>query len=846
MSEAQRSLRDYYKEDDVHVREQKPSLFERLRNRFPFLGTKRGIAVIIAVVLLIIGGGLAGLAALPRGNGGRGDSDADGLIKDDAHFYGQSPAVYPSPEMEVSGSGSSDAFTRAKKLVGRMTLEEKVSLTGGVPSKNGCAGALPAVERLGFPGLCLHDAGQGLRATDFVNAYPAGIHAGASWNRNLTLHRARAMGGEFRKKGVNVLLGPSVGPVGRVVCGGRNWESFSVDPYLAGALTSETIRGVQGAGVITSTKHFIANEQETHRMQKMPREAVSSNVDDRTMHELYLWPFYDAVKAGTGNVMCSYQRINNSYGCQNSKSLNGLLKTELGFQGWVVSDWDAQHAGTAAALAGLDVAMPVPRDFWGDRLVEAVRNGSVSEARVTDMVVRVLASWYRMGQDEDFPAPGVGMPKDMREPHRIVDARNSSSRQVLLDGAVEGHVLVKNVNRTLPLREPRLLSVFGYSARAADEQTGQGGGFPDSLTFGAQPISWQEVEAGFTMNEDFDWSDIGFNGTLISGGGSGAPAASTLVSPMDALKAQANKDGTALQWDFTRGDPSVHPASDACLVLGNAWASESYDRPGLYDNYTDGLILHVAQRCASTIVVLHNAGPRLVDQWIDHANITAVLFAHLPGQASGTALTALLYGRANPSGKLPYTVARNESDYGAVASPDLPDARHKNFPQSNFTEGVYIDYRHFDREERAPRFPFGFGLSYTTFAYGNLTVAPVRNASTRAFVAGHTREGGPPALWDVVARVSADVTNTGSVDGAEVAQLYVGIPSGPVRQLRGFEKPVLAAGSAARVEFALTRRDLSIWDVEAQGWRLQDGTYGVWVGGNSRDLPLRGNLTVLN
>ncbi|KAM0510251.1 hypothetical protein ACHAPB_000599 [Verticillium nonalfalfae] len=847
MSEAQRSLRDYYKEDGVHVREQKPSLFERLRNRFPFLGTKRGIAVVVAVVLLIIGGGLAGLAALPRGNGGHGASDADGLIKDDAYFYGQSPAVYPSPEMEVSGSSSSsssDAFTRAKKLVGRMTLEEKfeiqVSLTGGVPSKNGCAGTLPAVERLGFPGLCLHDAGQGLRATDFVNAYPAGIHAGASWNRNLTLHRARAMGGEFRKKGVNVLLGPSVGPVGRVVRGGRNWESFSVDPYLAGALTGETIRGVQGVGVITSTKHFIANEQETH-----PPNPMSFSGPWSTPTHLAR-PFYDAVKAGTGNVMCSYQRINNSYGCQNSKSLNGLLKTELGFQGWVVSDWDAQHAGTAAALAGMDVAMPVPRDFWGDHLVEAVRNGSVSEARVTDMVVRVLASWYRMGQDEDFPAPGVGMPKDMREPHRIVDARNSSSRQVLLDGAVEGHVLVKNVNRTLPLREPRLLSVFGYSARAADEQTGQGGGFPDSLTFGAQPISWQEVEAGFTMNEDFDWSNIGFNGTLISGGGSGAPAASTLVSPMDALKAQANKDGTALQWDFTRGDPSVHPASDACLVLGNAWASESYDRPHLYDNYTDGLILHVAQRCASTIVVLHNAGPRLVDQWIDHANITAVLFAHLPGQASGTALTALLYGRANPSGKLPYTVARNESDYGAVVSPDLPDARHKNFPQSNFTEGVYIDYRHFDKEERTPRFPFGFGLSYTTFAYGNLTVASVRNVSTRAFAAGQTREGGPSALWDIVARVSADVTNTGSVDGAEVAQLYVGIPSGPVRQLRGFEKPVLAAGSAARVEFALTRRDLSIWDVEAQGWRLQDGTYGVWVGGNSRDLPLRGNLTLVN
>ncbi|KAM0285672.1 hypothetical protein ACHAQH_001378 [Verticillium albo-atrum] len=844
MSEMQQSMHGYYKDHDVQVRDQKPSILERLRNRFPVLSTKKGVTVLVAVILLVIGGGLAGLAALPRGEGG-GDS-GHGSIKDDTYFYGQSPAVYPSPELKGLGTWN-NAFEKAQKMVKRMTLEEKVSLTGGVASKNGCAGSLPAIKRLDFPGICLHDAGQGLRATDFVNAYPAGIHAGASWNRNLTHQRARAMGGEFKTKGVNVLLGPSVGPVGRVVRGGRNWESFSVDPYLAGALTSETIRGVQGAGVITSTKHFIANEQETHRMQKMPREAVSSNVDDKTMHELYLWPFYDAVKAGTGNVMCSYQRINNSYGCQNSKSMNGLLKEELGFQGWVVSDWDAQHAGAAAALAGMDVAMPVPHDFWGDRLVEAVRNGSVPEARVTDMAVRVLASWYRMGQDEDFPTPGVGMPRDMREPHRIIDARNSSSRQVLLDGAIEGHVLVKNVNRTLPLEEPRLLSVFGYSARAADEQTGQGGGFTDSLTFGAQPISWQEMEAGFTMNEDFtDWSDIGFNGTLFSGGGSGAPAASTLISPMDALKTQADMDGTALQWDFSRADPSVHPGSDACLVLGNAWASESYDRPGLYDNYTDGLILHVAERCSSTIVVLHNAGPRLVDQWIDHPNITAVLFAHLPGQASGTALTSILYGRANPSGKLPYTVARNESDYGHAANPDSPDARHQLFPQSNFTEGTYIDYRRFDREDITPRFAFGFGLSYTTFEYGNLTVAPVRNASTGPFPGGETREGGPLALWDVLAHVSADVVNTGSVGGAEVAQLYVGIPGGPPRQLRGFEKPALEAGAAARVEFALTRRDLSVWDVEAQRWRLQNATYSMWVGGSSRDLPLRGNLTVLN
>lgn len=562
---------------------------------------------------------------------------------------------------------------------------------------------------------------------------------------------------------------------------------------------------------------------------------------------MFTRPFADAVKAGTANIMCSYQRVNNSYGCQNSKTMNGLLKTELGFQGFVVSDWDAQHAGVATALAGMDMAMPLPYDFWGDHLVEAVKNQSVPASRLDDMVTRVLASWYHLGQDDGFPTPGVGMPKDLRETHAIIDARNASSRQVLMDGAIEGHVLVKNTNRMLPLRDPRLLSIFGYSAKAPDVYNTHGGGFGDSMQFGAQPITTGEIEAGFTMDDSYmDWSSIGFNGTLISGGGSGATAPSTFIAPLEALKMQADEDGTALYWDFKTKEPGVHPASDACIVMANAWASESYDRPNLHDDYTDDLVLHVARRCNNTVVVLHNAGPRMVDAWIEHDNVTAVIFAHLPGQESGKALVSILYGRQNPSGKLPYTVARNASHYGGRENPDIPDRVHRNYPQSNFTEGVFVDYRYFDKENIQPRFEFGFGLSYTSFEYGNITVDLLAgntpdggNISTAEYPVGAVQEGGQKDLWDILVRVSAGVRNAGDIDGAEVAQLYIGLPGdSPARQLRGFEKPFLKAGEGEEVAFDLTRRDLSVWDTKRQQWRLQRGTYRVWVGSSSRNLPL--------
>ncbi|KAA8634208.1 hypothetical protein SMACR_06603 [Sordaria macrospora] len=819
-----------------------------ISRHLPFLKTKRGIVITVAVILLIIGGGLAGLAALPKkGNkspAGAGDG-ADGLgdsITSDEYFYGQSPPVYPSPNTTGAGTWAS-SLKKARDMVRQMTLDEKVYLTTGTTSNTSCSGFIRPISRVGFPGMCLSDAGNGLRNTDFVSSWPSGLHVGASWNKSLAHQRGTGMGREFKKKGVNVLLGPVVGPMGRVVLSGRNWEGFSSDPYLAGALVYETVDAVQDVGVITSVKHYITNEQESNRMPANGMESLSSNIDDKTMHEFYLWPFQDSLRAGTGNIMCSYNRLNNSYGCANSKSLNGLLKTELGFEGFVVSDWSAQHAGVATALAGLDMTMPGGDDFWGSKLVDAVKNGSVPESRLDDMATRIVASWYKMGQDENFPTPGIGMASDLTKPRNVVDARNSTFRSTLFDGAVEGHVLVKNTRNTLPLSNPKMLSIFGYSAKNPDHNGPSLGS--SAWVFGAQSFNYDEFSNGFFGSAAVGNTPIAFNGTLYSGGGSGATSQSLAVSPFEAIVHRAYEDGTALFWDFHNGNPAVNPASDACLVIGNAYATEGADRPAARDDYTDGLIKHVAAQCNNTIVVFHNAGIRLVDQFVDHPNVTALIFAHLPGEASGKALVSLLYGESNPSGKLPYTVARNESDY-AVFGPDLPEAGiFRKFPQSNFFEGVFVDYRHFDAKNITPRYEFGFGLGYTTFSYGNLSIEKVADANTDEYPTGETREGGQVDLWDILVRVKTEVSNTGGRDGAEVAQLYVGIPDegAPVRQLRGFDKVFVGAKGQKTVEFELMRRDLSVWDTVRQRWRLmKGGKYVLEVGGSSRDLPLKGTV----
>ncbi|KAJ5985542.1 hypothetical protein N7499_008174 [Penicillium canescens] len=767
------------------------------------------------------------------------------VITSDSHFYGQSPPVYPSP----TGTGTGDwaeSYTKAKAFVAQLSLEEKSNLTfGASTTDNGCSGFIPAISRLGFPGLCLSDAGNGLRSTDLVNGYPAGLSVGASWNRKLTTERAHFMAGEFKAKGINIALGPVVGPLGRVARNGRNWEGFSNDPYLSGVLAADTVTAFNKRGVMTSLKHYIMNEQETNRNPitgSTPQiEAVSSNVDDKTIHELYLWPFQDAIKAGSVNIMCSYNRINNSYGCANSKTLNGLLKTELGFQGFVVTDWTAQHSGVASALAGLDMVMP-DTTYWGNNLTTAINNGSVPESRLNDMATRILAAWYYLGQDSSISEPGAGMPYSVITPHKRVDARDPAARPVILQGAVEGHVLVKN-NHALPLKKPQVLSVFGYSAATYKTSVPSTSGL-GSWALGYQSTDVQQIMAAIGRNEGHlvELQSIAINGTIIMGGGSGAATPTYVSGPLDALTNRAMKDNSALFWDVESPAPEGVPASDACLVFINAWASEGYDRPGVYDDYSDNLVLSVADQCDNTIVVIHNAGVRLVDNFADHPNVTAIVYAHTPGQDSGAATVALLYGDENFSGKMPYSVPKNISDYGALLDPSLPEGDYVNYPQSDFSEGIFIDYRDFESRNITPRYEFGFGLSYTSFEYGSLSVTKTKKANNAArYPSGAVEQGGQVDLWDVLARVKFTVKNTGPVAGKEAAQLYIDTPSG-VKQLRGFEKVSLNAGEKDTVTLALTRRDLSEWDVVAQKWRLVSGKVGVYVGASLKDLRLQGTL----
>jgi beta-glucosidase len=532
---------------------------------------------------------------------------------------------------------------------------------------------------------------------------------------------------------------------------------------------------------------------------------------------------------------------------QNSKTQNGLLKTELGFRGFVVSDWYAQHTGLASAEAGMDMVMP--GDFyWGkNQLATAVTNGSLNGTRLDDMATRVLAAWYRFAPLQT-PGTNYTQGKDVSDPE---------SAQVAFQAAVEGHVLVKNINSALPLSKPTSMSIFGWDAvggiNSSDAEIystslqgtrkyTDGSDFSEIQYF---LMSASVAPVGTTIPE------VAFNGTLIVGGGSGGIHPVYTIAPYDALLSQALLDGTTLHTDLTSNqNPDVQDPNGPCLVLINSQSAEGADRATLADEYSDTLVTNVAAKCSNTIVVIHNAGTRLVDRWIDHPNITAAIFAHTPGQESGRALVELLYGRQSPSGRLPYTVAHDESDYGELLDPTVPTKEDPQYSQSNFTEGVFIDYRHFIKNNITPRFAFGYGLTYTTFEYSDLTISMTDGicrslAPPDAAGDAVAPEGGLSSLYDVVATANITVTNTGSVEAAEVAQLYLNIPnSGVQRALRGFDKKWIEPGAAVEYSFPLRRRDLSIWDVEKQQWMMQSGDYEVVVGKSVLDVQLEDRFSL--
>lgn len=464
-----------------------------------------------------------------------------------------------------------------------MTLEEKSNLTRGFTGI--CVGNTGAVERLGIPSLCFADAPDGIRGQEFVSSFPAGFHVAATFDEDLMYKYGIALGEEYYAKGVNVALGPVAGPMGRVARGGRNWEGLSADPYLSGVGMGAITRGIQEQGVISTPKHFLFNEQEFRRSVTDAGEAMSSNVDDRTLHELYAFPFMNSLHEGAGAVMCGYNRANQSYSCQNSKLLNGILKTELGFEGFIMSDWQAQHTGIASANAGLDVVMP-DGGYWGANLTDAVNNGSVSTSRIDDMATRVIASMHLMDQVYSFPAHSIYSNAELHYP---VDATSFDHAELIHQIGAAGTILAKNVNGTLPFKKPRFLAIYGYDAVVKASP------WENYLRFGG----------GYEVN--FGWNTL--NGTQITGGGSGSNTPSYIIDPFMAISQRIAQDKGTLRWDFWSEAPSpAYSNAEHCLVFINAYASESFDRTTLKDEFSDNLVNNVADQCASTIVIMHNAG----------------------------------------------------------------------------------------------------------------------------------------------------------------------------------------------------------------------------------------------
>lgn len=727
------------------------------------------------------------------------------------------------------------------------------------------------------------------------------------------------MGEEHRDKGVDVQLGPVAGPLGKFVDSGRIWEGFSPDPVLTGWMMAETIKGIQDAGVIACAKHYILNEQEHFRQAGEAQgygynitQSVSANIDDKTMHELYLWPFVDAVRAGVGSIMCSYNQINNSYGCSNSYTLNKLLKGELGFQGFVMSDWGAHHSGVGDALAGLDMSMPgdvilgSPYSYWGTNLTVAVLNSTIPEWRIDDMAVRIMTSYYKVGRDRYRTPPNFSSwtRHEYGYEHFIVSENyiklndgvnvQGDHRSVIRKIGSDSTVLLKNEG-ALPLtNQERMVGIIGEDA--------------GSNPSGANGCSDRGCDEG----------------TLAMGWGSGTANFPYLITPEQAIQNEVLTNGNGTEvFAVTDNYASEHIAALAtqasvALVFVNADSGEGYidvdGNEGDRKNMTlwhngEQVIKTAAGHCNNTVVIMHTPSAVLIGDWYDHPNITAILWAGMPGQESGRSITDVLYGRVNPGAKTPFTWGKTRPAYGP---PILTEPNNGvGAPQQDFTtDGVFIDYRHFDKANETPIYAFGHGLSYTNFEFSNLEMltlnaakytsttgmtgaAPVlgkpgkasdylfpntikrvrqylypylnstnlrassgdpdygmkpdqyippgaRNGSSQELLPASGPSGGNPGLFDDLIQVSATITNTGSVVGDEVPQLYLSLggQDDPVRVLRAFDRVTIPAGQQFQWTTTLTRRDLSNWDVVSQNWVISNAPKKVYVGNSSRNLPL--------
>lgn len=674
------------------------------------------------------------------------------------------------------------AAERADLVIREMTMDEKLKLVFGYfgmdqeakkfkrpdESYNQSAGFVAGVPRLGIPNLWQTDAGVGVASQGGphvrpATALPSGLNTVATWDPQTAFAGGAMIGAEARGYGFNVLLAGGVNLM-RDPRNGRNFEYGGEDPLLAGKMVGAQIKGIQSSHVVSTLKHYALNDQESGRT------TLNVKVDDQSARMSDLLAFQIAKEEGNpGSVMCSYNRVNGVYACENSYLLNEVLKKDWGFKGWVMSDWGATHSTIPAANAGLDQQSGFPfdlSDYFGAPLKEAVLNGWVPQARLDDMARRVLHAMFENGV-VDHPVAFAPASIDF-----------NADAAVSLKDAQEGMVLLKNEGGLLPLAKSvkRIAVIGGY----ADKGVLAGGGSSLVYPHGGNAVPGLEPKT---------WP---------------GPIMYYPSSPLKAIQ----KRVPSAQVSFNDGSDKSAAAklaqeSDVVLVFGTQWVGEALDAPNLsLSGKQDELIAAVSAANPKTVVVLENGGP-VTMPWLPQ--VPAVLEAWYPGTSGGEAIASVLFGEVNPSGHLPATFPASESQLPRPVLDGYPEVADKRF-DVDYHEGAAVGYKWFDLKGLKPLFPFGHGLSYTEFAFGGLSASVKGGALEAAFT----------------------VKNTGKVAGKEVAQLYVAPLKAKweaPKRLAGFQKVDLQPGAAAQTSVTIDPRLLAMYDSASKTWKVAKGDY---------------------
>ncbi|WP_416268444.1 glycoside hydrolase family 3 C-terminal domain-containing protein [Burkholderia cepacia] len=721
--------------------------------------------------------------------------------------------IHAGPAAPADPDAAADQ--RAAALVAQLTNDEKLQLVHGTglpaldlggpfpaDALNG-ASYIPGVPRLGIPAVSSADSAGGVNVKNArVTALPAPVALAATWDPALAGTYGTRIALELRALGFAEGLGGGVN-LAREPRNGRTFEYMGEDPVLAGTLSAARTQATQAQKVIATIKHFAFNDQETNRM------TIDSVVDERTMREAELLAFEIGVKDGQpGNVMCSYNKLNGVYACENPYLLTTVLKNEWGFKGVVQSDWGATHSTVAAVQAGLDEEEPGAADdnnaplgsFFNTKLRAALQAGSVSAARLNDMVQRKLRTLIRIGVMDAPPKPGGAIDEAAGNADALAIARQSAV--LLKNAAAPG-----DAQPVLPLAAGALKSVVVIGGHA-DAGVLSGGGS------GAVPAI--DGNAVTTCQQPAD--------TLFGGCATWYKSA-----PLAAIRAKApNAAVSYLDGTDANAAASAAAQADVAIVFATQWQTEGLDLASLslpdakadpYNQQYDqnALIAAVAAKAKRVIVVLENGSPVLMP-WL--ANVHGVLEAWYPGAQGGQAIADLLFGDANPSGRLPLTFPKQEAD---LPQPAIDPSR----TQTVYAEGLAYGYRWFDAKAIEPLFPFGYGLSYTTYALSAL--------SARADAAGNVTVG-------------VTVTNTGARAGAQTVQIYAALPASlgePPKRLVGWTKVALQPGEARTVSVAVPAQRFAVWDANAHAWRIAAGSYGLSAAASSRDPQAQSTTVTL-